>query len=1168
MSVVPVRPASGELPVITLDAVKRAVGGGALVRGRQYAAQGRVARLAWDHELSMLQGRVKGSRGAVYTTSVWLAPDRSGVLQVDDTSCTCPVGIACKHAAACLFTYQEQRARRATDAATAAPAPQVPAWRRAMQTLTSQLPQPQTTDVPVVPLGLQVRIEGVSKNRVPDPKRVSVSVRPVVRPVTAWKSDPLASWVPADPRYSYRQPSTRLDPEHRRWLTALGQVWHAEQTTYYYGYYSSSSWRPLDGFAPTVLWPMLAEASALGIPLVGPAARDTVTLAGRAELALDIRQTDDGVLHVGRRVAFDGQTSGWDVAGVVGNHGLFAATLGTSGQVVHLGPVDPPLRDGDALVLTFNDVTVAPGEVPEFMADFYPTAAHSLTVISSDRSADLPAPPRPVLTAVVAYTSPREVYVWWDWDYQGQRVPVDGAGRDGTGHDRTGHSTAGPGPSSANRPDMWREHGTEREIARTVTEAVRAVPGFDTFGLAGRTELLGLRAVDFAEQVVPVLQALDDVQVEHGPDQPDYRELVADPVVTVATTATDDNDWFDLGVTVTVDDRDMPFAPLFTALARGEDRLLLDDGAWLSLYRPQLDRLRLLIEEARSLTDRGPLRINRYQASLWDEFEELADVVEQADEWRESVAALVELTRTGTTPAPVQPPDGFTADLRAYQQHGLDWLAFLWTHRLGGVLADDMGLGKTIQALALMAHVQATEPRPAHPGSAGPEPGADDRGPFLVVAPASVVGNWAAEAARFAPRLKVHVQAQTTAKAGVDLAQVWASCDVVVTSYAIFRLDFERFHELRWAGLVLDEAQFAKNPKTKANTHARALRARIKLAVTGTPMENGLGELWAVLAIVAPGLFPSASRFRETYTTPITDGGKARKALAAAPPALGDELRQDMTSRAAAGDARLARLRTRMRPIVLRRTKELVAPELPERQEQVLEVDLAPKHRHLYDAFLQRERQRLLALLDDYDGNRFTIFRSLTLLRRMALDASLVDDKYAGTPCAKLDALFDQLDEVVSGGHRALVFSQFTTFLRKVAQRCDAQDVPYEYLDGSTTRRPEVIARFKDGTAPLFLISLKAGGFGLNLTEADYVFLLDPWWNPATENQAVDRTHRVGQTRPVLVQRLVSRGTIEEKVMALKARKAELFAAVLADDDAAFSASLTADDVRGLLDPP
>ena len=247
----------------------------------------------------------------------------------------------------------------------------------------------------------------------------------------------------------------------------------------------------------------------------------------------------------------------------------------------------------------------------------------------------------------------------------------------------------------------------------------------------------------------------------------------------------------------------------------------------------------------------------------------------------------------------------------------------------------------------------------------------------------------------------------------------------------------------------------------------------------------------------------------------------------------------------------------------MRRTKEQVAADLPEKQEQVLEVELHPDHRRLYQTHLQRERQKVLGLLSDINHNRFTILRSLTLLRQLSLDAGLVDPEYADVPSAKIDALLEQISDVAGSGHRALVFSQFTRFLRIARARLEANGVECCYLDGSTVNRPDVIASFKEGTAPVFLISLKAGGFGLNLTEADYCFLLDPWWNPATEAQAVDRTHRIGQTRNVMVYRLIAAGTIEEKVMALKARKAELFSSVI-DSDGAFSASLSVDDIRAL----
>jgi SNF2 family DNA or RNA helicase len=376
----------------------------------------------------------------------------------------------------------------------------------------------------------------------------------------------------------------------------------------------------------------------------------------------------------------------------------------------------------------------------------------------------------------------------------------------------------------------------------------------------------------------------------------------------------------------------------------------------------------------------------------------------------------------------------------------------------------------------------------------------------------------------------------TLARSGADLRQVIAGADAVVTSYTLLRLDFDAHAALDWSGLILDEAQYAKNHQSKIYQCVRRLPAPFKLAITGTPMENNLMELWSLLSVTAPGLFPEPGRFREYYAKPIERQGD-------------DEL--------------LAQLRRRIKPLVKRRTKEQVARDLPVKQEQVLEVELHSRHRRLYQTYLQRERQKVLRLIDDINTNRFTILSSLTRLRQLSLHAALVDDAHRDLPCSKIDTLVERLADVAAGGHRALVFSQFTRFLAHVRDRLDAAGIPHCYLDGKTRDRAEELRRFKEGTDPVFLISLKAGGFGLNLTEADYCFLLDPWWNPAVEAQAIDRTHRIGQTRNVMVYRLIAKDTIEEKVMALKARKGELFSSVI-DEGNAFGGSLDADDIREL----
>jgi SNF2 family DNA or RNA helicase len=559
---------------------------------------------------------------------------------------------------------------------------------------------------------------------------------------------------------------------------------------------------------------------------------------------------------------------------------------------------------------------------------------------------------------------------------------------------------------------------------------------------------------------------------------------------------------------------------VFTALSSVQSHLLLADGGYFALDKPELVKLRTLIEEARALTDsdEGPTRISRFQAGLFDELAELGVVTRQADEWQRQVGGLRALQEL----EPARVPTSLRAELRPYQADGYTWLATLHSYGLGGILADDMGLGKTVQSLALICRA-----RQAQLGAP----------PFLVVAPSSVVANWAWETARFAPGLSMITITDTLRRAGADLDEMANGADAVVTSYTLFRLDFDAYTARTWSGLILDEAQYVKNRNAKTYQCARKLAAPFKLAITGTPMENNLMELWSLLSITAPGLFPSPTKFADYYAKPIERIGE---------PEL------------------LAQFRRRIKPLMKRRTKELVAAELPAKQEQTLHIDLPPRHRTLYDKRLQRERQKVLGLLDDMQRNRLTILKSLTVLRQMALHPGLIDPAHNTLANAKIDVLTEHLCDIADGRHRALVFSQFTRYLGKVRDRLDADGVDYCYLDGRTRSRAKVIQQFKGGTAPVFLISLKAGGFGLNLTEADYCFLLDPWWNPATENQAIDRTHRIGQTRSVMAYRLIASDTIEEKVMALSSRKAKLFASVI-DDGNTFGSAFTADDIRGLL---
>jgi superfamily II DNA or RNA helicase len=924
---------------------------------------------------------------------------------------------------------------------------------------------------------------------------VRLGVRPVVR------SDS-GKWVKSTITWSnvgYQLNRLNLNVEQHRWFCQFVPL-HRVDKPVYNG--QDSEWLYLDEFESPLLWHLLAEAGRLGIVFAGSHRDARVTVGGTATVALDAALTP-AALTLTPRLSIDGEAHPLADAGTVGAHGVYAFRLGADPAIVLARSIEPLSADqcrllGAAAAGGSNGagLTVPAGEVDEFLTEYYPALRRGVPVTSTDASIEFPPPPPPVLVHTVTF-EPKQA-VGLDWQWQGER-----------------------------------DDTAEDDLLGRVRAALPELPVPDPGSPA--VTLKGVAAAEYTDKTLPRLGDIDGVSVRVRGDKPDYRELTGTPHLTVTTLETDKRDWFDLGVLVHIDGRSVPFNPIFTALAKNKKKLLLSDNSYLSLTQPVFDRLRDLIEEARALSEwETGLRINRHQASLWSDFEDLAEETDQAVSWRAAVGGLLDLERgaAAALPRSTPLPAGLNATLRPYQVAGFEWLVFLWQHGLGGILADDMGLGKTLQVLALLSHAVQNPLEPLD--DAAP------RRPFLVVAPTSVVSNWVAEAARFTPGLRVGAVSSTQATSGRALAEAARDVDVLVTSYALFRLDFDAYQALDWAGLILDEAQFVKNRTSQLYRSALYIDVPFTLAVTGTPMENNLLELWALFSIVAPGLFPSARRFTEEYLRPAERKVRSQHEL-------------------------VEKLRRRIRPLMLRRTKDVVARDLPDKQEQVLHIELDAQHREIYDTFLQRERQKLLGLMDDLEANRFIVFRSITLLRMLSLDASLVDDQYTGVPSSKLDALLEKLDEVVAEGHRALIFSQFTSYLALAAARLEQRGIPYSYLDGSTTDRPAVIDAFKTGTDPVFLISLKAGGFGLNLTEADYVFLLDPWWNPASESQAIDRTHRIGQTRNVMVYRLVAADTIEEKVMALKETKAKLTQAVL-DDDALFAASLTVADLRGLLD--
>ncbi|MEQ1869993.1 MAG: DEAD/DEAH box helicase [Vicinamibacterales bacterium] len=573
-------------------------------------------------------------------------------------------------------------------------------------------------------------------------------------------------------------------------------------------------------------------------------------------------------------------------------------------------------------------------------------------------------------------------------------------------------------------------------------------------------------------------------------------------------------DWFDVDGHAGFGGERVGLPTLLAAIDRGDESIPLADGSIGLMpdhWRQQYAAFGL------GQKHDGLLRFAPTQMALLDAL--LAE--RPSVSWDETFARARQRMLESIAIHAMDPPASFVGVLRGYQREGLGWLTHLQTMGFGGCLADDMGLGKTVMVLALL------EQRRTQREAAG-----ESIRPSLVVAPRSVIFNWAQEAARFAPGLRV-LDYSTAARRGAD-ARV-ATHDLVLTTYGALRKDAPRLAGHQFDYLVLDEAQTIKNASTVTAKAARLLNADHRLALSGTPVENRLADLWSIFEFLNPGLLSNATRFTRSLDRPD------------------------------AGEEQLRVLGKGLRPFILRRTKEQVATDLPAKVEQTLFCELDTEQRTLYDELRDHYRRRLLAPKAGWERSKLQVLEALLRLRQAACHPALVDPKHSTSSSAKLDLLVPRLVELVDDGHKTLVFSQFTSYLALLRRELDEKGIAYEYLDGKTRDRDRRVARFQtDPNCPLFLISLKAGGLGLNLTAADYVFLLDPWWNPAVEAQAIDRSHRIGQTRHVFAYRLVAKDTVEERVLELQQRKKTVADAILTENNAVVK-NLTREDLALLL---
>lgn len=603
-----------------------------------------------------------------------------------------------------------------------------------------------------------------------------------------------------------------------------------------------------------------------------------------------------------------------------------------------------------------------------------------------------------------------------------------------------------------------------------------------------------------------------------------------------ADISTSQNDWFEMSFTVDINGQPYPLLPLIMPVLENYSldslpdilNLPLGNHQYLSVPSEQLKPILAILMElfnASLLGNDGSLKLSRFNVAS------LADLDSHSyglfsltggQELRDMARKLKDFDGIEA----VALPDNFQAELRPYQQQGLNWLQFLREYKFAGILADDMGLGKTVQTLVhLLVEKQAgrmTEP-------------------CLIIAPTSLMSNWRREAERFTPDLSVLILQGTERKQHFDKINDY---DLVLTTYPLLPRDEEVLLKHHYHYLVLDEAQTVKNPTAIAAQLVRKIKTNHRLCLTGTPMENHLGELWTQFDFLMPHFLGNSAHFKKHYRTPIET--------------LGDNERKQQLSR-------------RLAPFMLRRTKQAVATELPAKTEIIRTVPLHPKQAVLYESIrLTMEKKVRDAIAEKgLARSHITILDALLKLRQTCCDPRTLSLKEAQkiTESAKLDLLMDILPEQLEEGRRILVFSQFTRMIALIEDELIVRNIGYSKLTGQTKKRDEAIEHFKSGAVNVFLISLKAGGVGLNLTEADTVIIYDPWWNPAAESQAADRAHRIGQDKPVFVYKLITENTVEEKILAMQERKRALADSIYGDEGKEPDLKLTADDLTALFQP-
>ncbi len=1084
-----------EVTGLTIDEVRKRVDPASFFKGKDYFTQGRVSNVDFDGEI--LTGQVEGTR--LYDTSLTIENRK-----IIDTCCSCPIGGDCKHAVALGLTailkdseheekFQEIKSKKVQKAENAQDPKPKKSWAKELADLERTS---FTVDYGESAIQLQIvmMIEEDRNSFLYDYRRFSQSsarerkyvlkLRPrIYDPITGAYSVTEVTW-----RYVY------IGYE----LVKLNNKYHrmSSKATHYLELLSGAmngknypAWAEIPNEKTQFVWELLKDHQRYGVELVA-GKKDTVPVTIAQDLVeafIAVDASSGGNIIVTPKVTYKERDVS-QASLLIGNPARFAVIFDhfpierwyLEGEFL-LAQVEGNVRSEEPLG---KKIVVPKEELEIFKEKYLLNIARRNTVKSSTPLVVVPKFVKPMVKLVVEKAGKNKIkpVLMMDNGEKGENVFYDNI--------------------------------EARDLLETTKQDL-----LTNYRIWPDSVLEGLGAATFITRTLKELENTRKLKVEVQPGMPNFFYDESKPQIEIGISQSESNDWFDLDVKVKIGNQEAPLADIISAISRGEEFVLLDSGTYFSITDPSFDKLRQLLKEAKDLQDKDPdkpgkLKISRFQVGLWDELQRLGVVSKQAKEWEETVKKLNDIKEI----TPQTPPKNFLGDLRAYQQEGLSWLHFLRTYKLGGILADDMGLGKTVQTISFFTCMTKKHRQ---------------GNPFLVVAPTTVIENWDSELERFAPSLKKAVfrrgdRSQTH-------SQIQKS-DVVLISYALLVRDFDKLKTQQFDTIFLDEAQMAKNYQSKAYGLIKQLKSRSKIALTGTPMENNLLELWTLFSLVAPGLFPHLESFKENFRNPIEKNQSSEV---------------------------LEKLRRRIRPFILRRKKDLVEKELPLKTIQTMFLEMPPEHKRIYDLHLNKERQRVLGLMagDGLNKNRFDILKSLTIMRQLCLHPVLIDQKHKHIPAAKIEALAEHIELLLAEKHKVLVFSQFTGFLALAKGVLDRAGINYLYLDGTTKDRKTLINQFQNGGPSVFLISLKAGGFGLNLTEADFCIMLDPWWNPQVENQAIDRMHRIGQTKPVFVYKFIVKDTVEEKVLRLQEKKAKLFAGVLEEGNI-FGGQVTAEDIK------